>query len=258
MSNPTLLCYKISMFSLHTQMMTKAISALILLSLPLLGHAETRISYGLHHGSGYFEHDSDTEVNALTFSVSHKFNALNEIKLSSGYNKIKHTENKQEDEGVADTSLTYRYRKIFSGHHLVDMKSKIKFPTADKDKNLGTGEHDVSLGFSNYNRIHNIWLLSELFHKWRGDNKQRNMDNGYSAKLGISAITKSKISTGGFFSYHEASSNRSVAREEITLYLNYKKNKRMKGTLYIIHGLSDASAEWAGGFQLSHSLAFEK
>ena len=229
---------------------------LTLLALPIAGHTETHISYGLHHGAGYFEHDSDSNVSAATVSISHKVNAKHQLKLSSGYNKINHKENKQEDEGIADTSLSHRYRQLLGKNHLIDIKSKIKFPTANEDKNLGTGKHDFTLGISQYNRISDFWILSEISHKWRGDNDNRKMENGYSAKLGISSITKAKTSGGGFLSYHEASSNRTTERKEITGYLSYRKSKQLKSTLYVIHGLSEASPQWAGGIQIKQSFDF--
>ena len=228
--------------------------SLISLNLTAAETSKFSVNYGLHYGTGFFEHDSDNRVTAFIFSGSYKPSSTHTYKLSLSYNRVEFPQSsaQKQREGTGDMLAAYKYRHFFSkARRIIDLETKVKIPTADEDKGLGTGELDFSLMGSLYQHIDNYWIYTKIGHKWRGDSDTKNMDDGYFSKIGLSHRFNQRYSLGGNLAYHQASSSRSEERKEALLHLSYKLTKQIKTTVYTVRGYTDASPKWSGGIQFS-------
>ena len=233
------------------------LSTVLFMELVHANTAKITLNYGLHHGTGYFEHDDNNDVTAFVLSGAYKPSPRHTFKLSSSYNRLKlsHTSSKESREGMGDTQLSYKHRKFFNkARSIIDIETKLKIPTANEDKGLGTGKTDSTLIGGLYQRVNRYWLYTKLGHKWRGDSATRKMNNGYFAKLGLTSPLGQQLSIGGNLAYHHASSPRSEDRKEALLHLGYKVTKHLKTTFYTVRGFTQASPKWAGGILIRHQI----
>lgn len=150
---------------------TPFIVSTILFSVPLTTFAESNkgkftVSTGATYTSGDY---GSTEKTKMVYSpISLKYNRDRwNIKLTVPYIKItgpqnvirnigqiNQTVNLQRDtsEGLGDITLASNYQLFYSPKlkTLIDVTGKVKFGTADENKNLGTGKTDYSLSFGVY------------------------------------------------------------------------------------------------------------
>lgn len=226
----------------------------LLLNAASAAESNFKLGYGLHHGKGYFEHASNSDVTAVTVAGSYRLSQVDELKLALSYNQVERADGNA-IQGLGDAIVGYKRRTVFAAkRRLLDWDGKIKLPTADESDGMGTGEVDYTLAATAYQRAGNNWLLMTLGYKWRGDARERPMNDGYLAKVGAVLTLDPRYSAGGSLDYSEAASPRSGDRRESTIYWNYKYTQRVKLTFYATKGFSDASPQWAGGFQLSQTF----
>lgn len=127
---------------------------------------------------------------------------------------------------------------------------KVKIPTADEGKGLGTGEMDRELGseFSRRSgRVSNGF--AKVFYRWRGDPADLALDNGLGATVGLMQSLWPDWNMGLMLDYRTAVTATSAPAREITLFGTRKLSAQRSVTFYILGGLSDASPDVGGGVQ---------
>ena len=108
---------------------------------------------------------------------------------------------KQDGSGLGDVLLKGRYYAVEQRDHwpFIDFVAKLKLPTADENKNLGTGETDLSLVSEFSRRINAEWFaLAELGFSWIGDPPGADFNNWWIYSIGAGHAYSSNVTLEGF------------------------------------------------------------
>lgn len=104
--------------------------------------------------------------------------------------------------GLGDTILKGRYYAIEQDGWLpfVDLVGSVKFPTADEDKGLGTGEFDFTFLVEMARRLRNdAWLvLGEFGYTFVGEPEDYDVQNRWLYSVGLAYELDPKITVSGY------------------------------------------------------------
>jgi len=261
-----------------------AVSATISL-VPFFGvHAAgtVGVSTGFDYSSGDYGGDSNTDMLYVPFSLKYQ-NDFSSYKLTIPYLSITTeeevvgggsdvilvdsnggtTREKETESGLGDIFFKATYF-LFEGSEelpaipMVDLIGKIKFPTADEEKGLGTGEFDY------YLQTDLTWIVgskiavfSSLGYKIYGSPEEYELNNALYGSLGAAYQIKKGLSAGLMYDARQASTDTGSDVGEATLYVSKKFSEKIKMLLYGVKGFSDGSADYGVGLNLSYAMDIE-
>ncbi len=155
--------------------------------------------------------------------------------------------------GVGDLLGSYTYHFPAMGNdmnHFVDGTIKVKLPTADEAKGLGTGETDLSLQLDYAYNSKMVMPFATAGYKRFGQSTTVSLEPVWYSTLGIQ-FNGTKRSSGILWDYQQATSTTSSAKSEWMVYLTSKISKQWSSTLYYVSGNSDSSIDNEMGFTIS-------
>ena len=156
--------------------------------------------------------------------------------------------------GPGDMVATYTYSVIEQPRHgwLVDLSAKVKLPTGDEDKGLSTGERDYSLLADFYYPAGKFTPFMTVGYRMPGNPPGASLQNAWMGSLGVGYKHSATNSAGLILDARQASSAGGVAPRDLTAYWVHKFNPQTKFQVYLVGGLSDASADYGIGAMLTH------
>ncbi len=159
----------------------------------------------------------------------------------------------QRESGIGDTwvSMTYGIDVFPYELGFLDVTGKLKIPTADENKGLGTGEFDEVLQFDYMYPLGRLTPMATLAYKVRGDPPGVDLNNSISCSVGADWRQSRSIHIGTSLDYQQASIGGMEDPLDIFSYLNYKATRLLSITPYIYIGLSRGSSDIGGGLQLT-------
>lgn len=132
----------------------------------------------------------------------------------------------------------------------IDLTGKIKFGTADRDKNLGTGEDDFAVQVDAERTYAGAGLFGALGYKLLGDPPGVNYKNPFYVRLGAALRVSDTTSVGAAFDAQEEVLSGTPAQRDLTLFLSSRADPRTKITGYVLKGLRDGSPDWGVGIMV--------
>ncbi len=133
--------------------------------------------------------------------------------------------------------------------------AKIKLPTADKDKGLGTGKFDEGLGLEFGRLIVPGWtLLADLYYTVIGDPPGTNLNNQLAADVGFSHPLQEDLTLTALLEGSNALVSGQPAPLDLRGILDYKLGEQSGISGGVLVGLSDGSADY--GLSLGGSYRF--
>lgn len=158
------------------------------------------------------------------------------------------------ESGLGDITLGVT-RTLWSGAALaLDMTAKIKFPTADDNKGLGTGETDLVLMADIYGSFGRAAAFAGAGHRWMGQPPGENYRDVWSGNLGLSYKLDPRVSVGWMYEYRQSASRRQPGASEISPFAGFKLGEGLKLQWYGTVGLSESSQDWGTGVVLQHAF----
>jgi len=138
--------------------------------------------------------------------------------------------------GIGDILLSGKYRLLEEATEpFINLKGtcKIKFPTADKDKNLGTGEFDEGFGLEASKTLNEKWaVFFDMYYTFIGDPSGMALDNELAVDFGVGYQL-------------DADNTMSVFYEERTALVDGEDNPRIL-SFYLGHALNDSTSVLGG------------
>jgi len=132
----------------------------------------------------------------------------------------------------------------------VDLTGKVKFPTADESKNLGTGEFDYTVLVDAMERFGPIVPYGSIGYRFVGDPAGVDLNNQVLLSLGASVDLSRELTAGLAFDYRTSTTDEAEDPAELSPYLTWKLAPAVKLNVYSVFGLSDGSPNYGGGLQL--------
>lgn len=248
------------------------LSGLICLALPLFcppsSADSTRLSVGTYLSTGDYGHQSNTDIQSVWVSVRHKTGRWT-LKASSSYLHISGLSTvlpngetggsvpvRRNRRGIGDLTLSagnlvYYDKTANTG---LTVRGKVKVPTADESKQLGTGEFDYTVEIAPFRKVGDNTLFGTLGHKFYGDTPTTDYRNVWLAKAGILHDFTPEHAAGLLGSFRQKSTATSHPRRELMAFHTYRISKQTKLQSFVMTGFTDASPDIAGGISLMHNL----
>ena len=158
----------------------------------------------------------------------------------------------RQESGLGDTwiSLSYEIESFPAELGFLDITGKLKIPTADEDKGLGTGKFDEVLQLDYMYPCGRLIPMATLSYKYRGDPGTYNLKNTVSLSGGFDWRQTEKLHLGASLDYQQASASGLEDPLDLFGYLSYRYSRRWTLMPYLYFGLSEGSPDFGGGIQL--------
>lgn len=154
--------------------------------------------------------------------------------------------------GIGDIILQggYLINPGDSGLPWVELLAKVKLPTANENKGLGTGKADYSLQADFFKQFGNVTPFATIGYRIFGDPSEFTLNNTVFASAGFTWKAGENMRVGGTLDWREATVDTSSEKFEISPFISYDFGDGLRLTGYGVFGLSDGSPDAGVGVYL--------
>ncbi len=158
--------------------------------------------------------------------------------------------------GIGDLVLSGTYTALYdrASQLGLDVTGKVKVPTADEDKGLGTGETDYAAIVEGYKTIDRLTLLAGIGRHFLGSSNFIELKDVWSYSLGASYRIDERDSAGLSFDARQRVSPSAFPQREVTGFWSRKFGNDWKGQAYVLKGFADGSPDWGAGLSAVRSF----
>lgn len=158
------------------------------------------------------------------------------------------------ESGIGDTWLSLRYavQSIPSDIGYVDITGKIKAPTADENKGLGTGEFDYTLQADFYKPLGRLTPLLTVAYKIKGNAPHLPLDNVWYLSGGADWRANDDLHFGATIDYQQAATSGADDATELFTYASWHLSREWRLVPYAYFGFTNGSPDQGLGLQTSY------
>lgn len=128
---------------------------------------------------------------------------------------------------------------------------KVKAPTADADKGLGTGEWDVGFGVEWDKRFREFFVLGDVSYTFMGEPPHQHFRNRPAFSVGIGRQFTRDIAGTVMLDWRRAIVSNGDDAVELTGILQFRLARTVTASPYVFVGLTDGSPDFGLGFEVS-------
>jgi hypothetical protein len=148
------------------------------------------------------------------------------------------------ESGVGDTSLSATYHaNPVPGELNVDFTARVKLPTADDDKGLGSGETDYYFQTELNQTFGKITGFATLGYRFMGSNAASPLKDGLFATAGAARRVTDKTVVGAAYDWQSRILEDAENGSNVIAFVATNPNDQWSLLAYGIAGLNDASPE---------------
>ncbi len=169
------------------------------------------------------------------------------VRKKGGSGKFARPERSTSESGVGDLLLKVSYTVLEERDFVPEIAPyvKIKFPTADSDRGLGTGEFDETIGVDLSKRlIERLYGYLSLSYTFVGDPPGTDFRNSFGWSVGAAYSVTPPLAVFAFLEGSTAVSPGQSDPVELRVGAEYKLTKALKVTGAVTRGLTDGAADW--------------
>jgi hypothetical protein len=151
------------------------------------------------------------------------------------------------EEGLGDLLLQGRYYVLEEGDRvpLIAVTGLVKFPTADEDKGLGTGEFDTGFGLEFSKSFSRDWLgLFDVGYTFIGDPSGLNLRDQWYYDVGLGYYLSGDILISGYYEEWRSLISDESNPKDLFFAMNYRFSSRIEFTAGMQFGLSDGAPDY--------------
>jgi hypothetical protein len=155
------------------------------------------------------------------------------------------------ESGLGDilTSATYQFGEV--GPVNLAFTGRIKFPTADETKGLGTGETDFYGQFDFYRTYGDFTPFASVGYRVLGDSAIYQLHDGVYASAGAHFRISSATVWTAAFNWGRPIINGGDPSTDLTLAITHDLDARWQLSGYALKGFTDASPNYGAGLQIN-------
>lgn len=158
------------------------------------------------------------------------------------------------ESGLGDIIAALVYTIDLQDHDIfLDFTGKLKLPTADEDKGLGTGEADFTFQVDATKMFGSVYIFGGLGRKFVGSSAALPLDDIWLFNIGAGNQITKEFGFGASYDFRQSATS-SADPSELTGYLTYKFTDSVSTMLYTVVGLSNGSPDAGVGLQLSYKF----
>ncbi|MCG8610685.1 MAG: transporter [Pseudomonadales bacterium] len=235
----------------------------------VLASPTLKFSAGGYSSQGDYGLSSDTQIQGIPVSAQYRAWPW-KLKLSGSYVHLKGPGTLEDADlgngsqfrikdvyGFGDTSVTIEHESVSrpaASRWYWSSGIRVKLPTGERDKGLGTGEADLEPRFM-------LMWLNETWRPYvrvkytiRGNPDDRKLDNGFGATLGVDVPVNPQVRVGAQVSGRESSTSTGHDRLDVLMTSTVKWDSSFSSTVYVSGGLKEGSADYLFGVDFSYSF----
>ena len=216
------------------------------------GFGYTQGSYGLNtdtkvwfvpFGVGYNSTDWAFDASSSYLTIKGPAAAVNGIEIIRPTPKA--------ESGAGDTVLSGSWKLLHDpGQLQVSLTGKVKLPTADYNRGLGTGATDYTAQLDLLERFGSITPFGSVGYRWLGSHGVYHLKDGMFADAGAALRLEEGTSIGAFYEWDDKISNGAADASQVTAFFYDKIAPQWAVNLYALSGFTEASPDWGGGVSL--------
>lgn len=155
-------------------------------------------------------------------------------------------------DGLGDVTASASYTAYLQNNTMfVDFTGKVKIPTADSDKNLGTGKADFTTQIDIAKKTGGVNLFATAGYRFMGSTDALPLRDGFLGSVGASVDVSDRASVGLIYDYRQSASISAGNPSELTGFVTWKVAKKIRLQTYGIVGFSTGSPDAGVGMQIS-------
>jgi hypothetical protein len=218
---------------------------------------------GLHYSTGDYGTGSETEITTLAFTGRYDsgpwvyratipyLEVTGDNAVIPGVGRARGGGGRRRTEsGLGDVVLSATYAAI-SG---LDLTGKLKLPTADETRGLGTGEADAIFLADAYHGFDRWTGFGGIGYHILGDAPGQPFDNVWSANAGASYKIDARDTWGVSFDTRQRVAPSAAPQREVMGYFQRKLDAFWKAQAYVLIGLANGSPDWGIGLSLARPM----
>lgn len=164
------------------------------------------------------------------------------------------TGKKQTESGLGDVTLAARYYLIDEQDWIpsLNLTGRVKFPTADEDKGLGTGEFDAGFGGEIAKSLtRDLVLYLDGGYTFLGDPQGRDFRNQWNYDVGLGYYLSDDLRASVFYEEYRAVVPGIPNPRDVYADMNYRITNAIRVNVGGFVGLSDSAADFgfSGGIR---------
>ena len=160
------------------------------------------------------------------------------------------------ESGLGDIILSGSYTWFLEDLPSLELTGKIKIPTADENKGLGTGEADYTIQLDVFQSIDRLSPFATLGYRFTGDPSGIDLNDVFFASLGIGFKANNEWSGGVIGDYRQATTDFAEDSWEFVSYITWKAPLDFSVNLYGVVGFSTGSPDMGIGLQIAYQKEF--
>lgn len=155
------------------------------------------------------------------------------------------------ESGIGDASVTVT-RKFDPGTSgwYTSFGAKVKFPTADENKGLGTGQTDAAFQFDVTKKFGDLTPYATVGYQVLGRGALYPMKDGFFGTLGVITLVSDETSMGLAGNWRQPTISGGASASELMVFAQQKITDSSHFQVFVLHGFTDASPSFAIGAML--------
>jgi len=232
--------------------------------------SEFRAQSGMYYSTGDYGTSADTSILYLPFTLQYR-TAQFQLSGTVPYLQIEGPGNVvggpdgggvivgnggpvMTESGIGDIvlSATYNlYPDSSSSLPYVELTGKVKIPTADESRGLGTGKTDYTIEMEVFDTFNGVTPFGRVGYVFRGDPDGFDLNDTLYASGGLMFKVNDQVTFGGSYDWREATTDTSDDQQQIVPFAQFRPVHEWSLMAYGVFGLSDASPDAGGGLQIT-------
>lgn len=157
--------------------------------------------------------------------------------------------------GLGDITLTFADKlKPSSNGWSSELSAKVKLPTADDAKGLGTGKTDTMVQWDVFKRGGTITPYATLGYQFLGRSTSYPMKNGAYATAGFAGQASPDVTLGVAGNWRQPIVEGGKSGVEVMAFVQDKLSEQGRLQVFVLHGFTDSSPTIAVGLTLGLSF----
>src|SRR5258708_40121627 len=149
-------------------------------------------------------------------------------------------------------AVTYRVLRDPNGLHL-DLSGRVKLPTADKNKGLGTGETDYYAQADVYQSFDRYTPFATVGYRWLGSRATLALKNGVYASGGVAVRVVTGTSVGASYEWRAKIVDEGEAAEEVAVFVYHQIDHAWAVQVRALRGFTTGGPNVGVGTSVSYT-----
>jgi hypothetical protein len=160
------------------------------------------------------------------------------------------------ESGIGDTVLSTTYNAVYNDDldSGIDLTGRVKLPTADAGKGLGTGSTDFSGQIDVYRTFERLTVFGDVGYYWFGHSDYVELKNAMNYGIGASQKMNERDSLGLSLDGRQKASVGGAPQRELTFFWNRRMNREVRFQAYALVGLAKGSPDYGLGVTAAKSF----